>query len=155
MGEREREGEEHQCVVASQTPFTGGLAHNPGMCLDWELNQRPFGSQAGTQSTEPHEPPSWIFIDNMWVGTSPFHVSAPAITLDGNGFLTHSCHIAIQIDSWWFWVMGILYIHWNFDVVVWGGKLCLPMLPPWLEVCYTLPKFKKKISCLLFSTTTT
>ena len=28
----------------------------PGMCLDWELNQQPFGSQAGTQSTEPHQP---------------------------------------------------------------------------------------------------
>ena len=25
-------------------------AHNPGMCLDWELNQPPFGLQAGTQS---------------------------------------------------------------------------------------------------------
>ena len=24
----------------------GDLAHNPGMCPDWELNPRPFGSQA-------------------------------------------------------------------------------------------------------------
>ena len=24
---------------------TGDLAHNPGMCPDWELNHRPFGSQ--------------------------------------------------------------------------------------------------------------
>ena len=32
------------------------LAHNPGMCPDWELNQRPFGLQACTQSTEPHQP---------------------------------------------------------------------------------------------------
>ena len=31
--EGEREGEEHQCVVASHTPLTGELAHNPGMCL--------------------------------------------------------------------------------------------------------------------------
>ena len=29
---------------------------NPGMCPDWELNQKPFGSQAGTQFTEPHQP---------------------------------------------------------------------------------------------------
>ena len=50
------EGEKHQCVVASHTLPTGDLAHNPGMCPDWELNQRPFGSQAGTQSTEPHQP---------------------------------------------------------------------------------------------------
>ena len=30
--------------------------HNPGMCSDWESNQQPFRLQAGTQSTEPHQP---------------------------------------------------------------------------------------------------
>ena len=54
--EGEREGEKHQCVVASLTPPTGDLACNPGMCPDWESNQRPFGSQASAQSTEPHQP---------------------------------------------------------------------------------------------------
>ena len=54
--ERESEGEKHQCVVASRTPPTGGLAHNPGMCPDWESNQQPFGSRAGTESAEPHQP---------------------------------------------------------------------------------------------------
>ena len=44
--EGEREGEKHQCVVASHTPPTRDLAHNPGMCPNWELNQQPFGSQA-------------------------------------------------------------------------------------------------------------
>ena len=29
---------------------------NSGMCPDWELNQTPFGLQAGTQSTEPYQP---------------------------------------------------------------------------------------------------
>ena len=52
----EKEGEKHQCVVASHMPPAGDLAHNPGMCPDWELNQWPFGLQAGTQSTEPHQP---------------------------------------------------------------------------------------------------
>ena len=52
----EIEGEKHQCVVASHTPPTGDLACNPGMCPDWESNQQPFGLQAGTQSTEPHQP---------------------------------------------------------------------------------------------------
>ena len=35
-----RKGEKHQCVVASHEPppCTGDLAHNPGMCPDWELN---------------------------------------------------------------------------------------------------------------------
>ena len=52
----EREGEKHQFVVASSVPTTGDVAHNPGMCPDWKSNQRPFGLQAGTQSTELHQP---------------------------------------------------------------------------------------------------
>ena len=55
MGGRKR-GREHQYVVTSQVPPTRDLAHNPGMCPDWELNQGPFGSQASAQSTEPHQP---------------------------------------------------------------------------------------------------
>ena len=54
--EGEREREKHQCVVASHVPPTDEQARNPGMCPDWESNQQPFGSQAGTQSTEPHQP---------------------------------------------------------------------------------------------------
>ena len=51
----ERMGEKHQRVVASHTPHTGDLACNPGMCPDWESNQRPFGSQASAQSSEPYQ----------------------------------------------------------------------------------------------------
>ena len=54
--EGEREGAKHQCVVASHAPPTGDLARNPDMCPDWELNRQPLGSQAGTQSTESHQP---------------------------------------------------------------------------------------------------
>ena len=36
--EDEREGEKHQCVVASHVPLAGDLARNPGMCSDWESN---------------------------------------------------------------------------------------------------------------------
>ena len=53
--EGEREGEKHQCVVELTCPIFGDLACNPGMCPDWESNQQPFGSQANTQSTEPHQ----------------------------------------------------------------------------------------------------
>ena len=42
--EGEKEGEKHQCVVASHMPPTGDLAWNPGMCFDWESNWWPFGS---------------------------------------------------------------------------------------------------------------
>ena len=54
--EGEREGEKYQCVVASCMTPTGNLVSNQGMCPDWELNQGPFGSQVGTQSTEPQQP---------------------------------------------------------------------------------------------------
>ena len=60
--EGEREGEKHQYVVASHAPPTGDLALNPGMCPDWESDQRPFGSQAGAQSTEPHQPGPHLFV---------------------------------------------------------------------------------------------
>ena len=39
------------CGCLQHTPYPG-----PGMYPVWELNQQPFGSQAGTQSTEPHQP---------------------------------------------------------------------------------------------------
>ena len=59
--EREREGDkqymrETHRSVASSTPPNGDLAPIPGMCPDWELNQRPLSWQAGAQSTEPHLP---------------------------------------------------------------------------------------------------
>ena len=57
--ERVREGErgeKHQCVFASRAPPAGDLSGNPGMYPDWELNWQPFGLQASTQSTEPHQP---------------------------------------------------------------------------------------------------
>ena len=61
--EGDKEGEKHQCAVASHVPPTGDQACNPGMCPDWESNQRPFGSQASTQSTELHQPGHhlWVF----------------------------------------------------------------------------------------------
>ena len=54
--EGEVEGEKHQCVVASCAPPTRDLACNPGMCPDWESNQRLFGSWACAQSTELQQP---------------------------------------------------------------------------------------------------
>ena len=54
--ERNRNMREKHQSVASHMPPTGDLARNTGMCPDWELNQRPFISQAGAQSIEPHQP---------------------------------------------------------------------------------------------------
>ena len=55
------------CLLCT-APSTGDLAHNPGMCPDWESNWQPFGSQASTQSTEPHQPellPSILKMRNL------------------------------------------------------------------------------------------
>ena len=53
--EKERERNINVWLPLACLP-TGDLAHNPGMCPDWELNLLPFGLQASTQSTEPHQP---------------------------------------------------------------------------------------------------
>ena len=60
--EGEREGEKHQCVVASCAPPTGDLASNPGMYPDWESNQQPLGLQASTQAIEPHQPGPFLIV---------------------------------------------------------------------------------------------
>ena len=60
--EGEREGEKHQCVVASPMPLHCGPGPQPGTCPVWDANQQPFGSQAIAQSTEPHQPgPKFFF----------------------------------------------------------------------------------------------
>ena len=59
--EGETEGEKHQCInvwlplMFSPRPPVD-LAHNLGVCPDWESNLEPFDLQAGAQSTEPHHP---------------------------------------------------------------------------------------------------
>ena len=54
--EKEREKNINVWLLLVCHPLTGDLTRNPGMCPDWELNQRPFGLQAGSQSPEPHQP---------------------------------------------------------------------------------------------------
>ena len=59
----EKERERNIDVVASCMSPRGDLAFNPGMCPDWESTRRPFGLQAGTQSTESHRPrPFLLFL---------------------------------------------------------------------------------------------
>ena len=53
-----REKEERNIDVWEIRTPTGDLTRNPGLGPDGESNQRPFGSQASTQSTEPHQP--WL-----------------------------------------------------------------------------------------------
>ena len=57
---------------------TGDLACNPGMCSDRELNRQPFRSQAGTQSTEPHQPGLSDVLSKIQT-LSPVFFKAPAL----------------------------------------------------------------------------
>ena len=87
--EGERKVEKHQCMVTSNTRPTGDLAHNPGMCPDWELNLWPFRSQAGTQSTDPHQPGQLLIIFSY----NPLY------------FFSVSCYFSSFI---WFYYLGPL-----------------------------------------------
>ena len=42
-GKGGRKRGKHQCVIDSHAAPAGDLAHNPGMCPEWELNHQPFG----------------------------------------------------------------------------------------------------------------
>ena len=88
-------------MVASRVPPTGDLAHNPGVCPDQELNWRPPGSQAGTQSTEPPQlglPCSDFKMgkfhtefrvpDRFWKGALPFRAGIP-----------RRCQLALRKDD--------------------------------------------------------
>ena len=71
--EKERERNINVCLPLAHHSPTRNSACNPGMCPYWELNQQPSSSQAGTQSTEPHQPGLnllicmllWNFLDQV------------------------------------------------------------------------------------------
>ena len=57
--QRGREGERDRNInvwLSLLLPPLGTWPATQACALDWKLNRRPFGSQAGTQSTEPHQP---------------------------------------------------------------------------------------------------
>ena len=89
-----REEEKYQCVVASHMPPTGDLACNPGMCPDWESNQRPFNSQAGAQSTELHQQGLGCGFLNDSAIASPFIYHA------GNSAWTPSTGLSLCNSIW-------------------------------------------------------
>ena len=54
-GKGEREGEKHQCVVASRTPRTGDLAHDTGMCPTLGVEPATLWFTGWHSTTEPHQ----------------------------------------------------------------------------------------------------
>ena len=117
--EGEREGEKHQCVIASCTAPTRNLAHNTGICPIQESNWQPIRLQAGTQSTEPHQPGlifsiltmNTMFLtfirDIMSINSSFVLISSVIHVVDGLEFLS-------SFTCWWtFWIvccLGLLCI---------------------------------------------
>ena len=65
-GGRKRGRETSVCGCLLCAPYWD-LACNPGMCPDQESNQRPFGSQACAQSTEPHQPGLFLVFSSVSV----------------------------------------------------------------------------------------
>ena len=64
-------------LLASCMPPTGDLTCNPDMCPDWESNRQPFSLQAGTQSTELHQPGQQMVLEGMnvnnWMTSGAMH----------------------------------------------------------------------------------
>ena len=100
--EGDREGEKHQCVVASSVPPTGELTHNPGMCPDWESNGRPFGSQASTQSTEPLQPGQICIFHNMISGENGANLygTVPIWSLAAHLIIVQMKKLAFCVSHW-------------------------------------------------------
>ena len=100
-GEGRERRETSMCACLSP-PSTGDLACNPAMC--WESNRRPFVSQSGAQSAEPHKPGPWmcfqtpctvLVIGDLWLKTihlahHSFHETF-AVTMPSS-----SCHLQFQ-----------------------------------------------------------
>ena len=59
-------GEERERNINVWLPHTcptpGNLVCNSRMCPDWKSNQQPFGLQADSQSTEPHQPGQDLYL---------------------------------------------------------------------------------------------
>ena len=105
-GKGGREGERHQCMVASQVPPSGDLAHNPGMCpdSDWESNHQPFGSQASTQSAELQQPgPSSkskdILLTWLVLRSHCWSLPEPSVTWGRGKYLIYTFKRSLQ----WLW----------------------------------------------------
>ena len=59
-------------MVGSHVHPTGDLAHNPGMCPDWESNQRPFGSQATLNPLSRTSQGTFFILNNLIFVTPKF-----------------------------------------------------------------------------------
>ena len=116
---RGRERETNSKVWLPLTFPLLGAWPNPGVCPDWESNQWPFGLQAGTQSTKPHQPGLKGNFLNETI--SLLHSFRPKALPDG--FQSQFQFPALSLASWrdtihFLWHVSVrgcmkCWYHWN------------------------------------------
>ena len=117
-----REGEKHQCVVASCMPSNGDLACNPGMYPDWESNQWPFGLQVSAPSPEPHQPGQALFCTRI---AQPLCPPPPTPNSSSEMF---ACSGAEPSRTSWCqesWVFGLVSLTCTVLCLLWFIPTCL------------------------------
>ena len=99
------------------------------MCYGWESNKRPFGSQAGTQSTQPHQPGLILILLNvlrliLWPRIWSILVYVPWV-LEKNVYsaVTGQSVLEILIRSCWLIVLEFFCILAHFLPIVERGML--------------------------------
>ena len=92
--EGERDGEKHQCVVASQAPSTGDLAWNPYMCP--RLRIKPamlwFAGQQSIHWATPARAVCWLFEYHLWKNV----YSVPLLILKSD------CYFSVELYESYF-----------------------------------------------------
>ena len=91
---REKEKRHINVWLPLAHPLLGTWPTTQAWALDWVLNQQPFGSQVGTQSTEPHQP--GLNLDDILI-KNIFSALCTEITIDK---LTLKYHIAYAQLVW-------------------------------------------------------
>ena len=121
--------------LSSAHPQQRNLASNPGTCPDWELNLWPFGSQASTESTEPHQPgcnihffvvvSNWIYNMSRYV-CKPLYQSVRAASSEWCGIWWDNWFMDISLlhflkVKWLSWFNTIMQNRWlwSHSVTVW------------------------------------
>ena len=127
-------------------PTRGDLDRNPGICFDWESNQKPFGLQTSIQSTEPHQPgvvQTFLVKHQIMQVTQPYYNPdwAPCdfwlfpklkSPWKGRDFRPSMRFRKIQQGSWW-----------------WLGKLCeVPRCLLWRGLRCHCPMYN--VSCVFY-----
>ena len=127
-------------------PPTGDLVHNPDICSDWELNLWPFGLQASTQSTEPHQPGCvqvfvwtyfqfswgyewifWVMITlclRFWWTAKLHHFTFLSIIYEGSNFFTSFLTFDIVFFQLTHYKECEVVSHCDFDFYFLEGQLC-------------------------------